>query len=34
MEQKPANFVDAPTEADPFDGMASATVTIVPGTNS
>ena len=34
MEQKPANFVDAPTEADPFAGMASATVTIVAGTNS
>ena len=33
-ELKPANFVDSPTAADPFDGMASATVTITEGTNS
>jgi len=34
QELKPANFVDSPTAADPFDGMASATVTITEGTNS
>lgn len=34
MEVEPANFVASPTAADPFDGMASATVTIVEGTNS
>jgi len=34
QELKPANFVDSPTAADPFDGMASATVTITQGTNS
>src|SRR6056300_968002 len=34
METKPANFVSSPTAADPFDGMASATVTITEGTNS
>jgi len=34
MEVKPANFVDSPIAADPFDGMASATVTITEGTNS
>lgn len=33
-ELKPANFVDSPTAADPFDGMASATVTVTEGTNS
>jgi len=33
-ELKPANFVASPTSADPFDGMASATVTITEGTNS
>ena len=34
QELLPANFVDSPTAADPFDGMASATVTITEGTNS
>ena len=34
QELKPANFVDSPIAADPFDGMASATVTITEGTNS
>ena len=34
QELKPANFVASPTAADPFDGMASATVTITEGTNS
>ncbi len=34
MEIKPANFVSAPTAADPFAGMASATATIVEGVNS
>lgn len=34
METKPANFVASPTAADPFAGMASATVTITEGTNS
>ena len=34
QELKPANFVSAPTSADPFDGMASATVTVTEGTNS
>lgn len=34
METKPANFVASPTAADPFNGMASATVTITEGTNS
>jgi len=34
QELKPANFVASPTSADPFDGMASATVTITEGTNS
>src|SRR5210317_1932173 len=33
-ELKPANFVSAPTAADPFDGMISATVTVTEGTNS
>lgn len=33
-ELKPANFVDSPTAADPFDGMISATVTVTEGTNS
>lgn len=33
-ELKPANFVDSPTAADPFAGMASATVTVTEGTNS
>lgn len=33
-ELKPANFVDSPAAADPFDGMASATVTVTEGTNS
>ena len=33
-ELKPANFVSSPTAADPFDGMASATVTVTEGTNS
>ena len=33
-ELKPANFVDSPTSADPFAGMASATVTVTEGTNS
>lgn len=34
QELKPANFVDSPTAADPFDAMASATVTVTEGTNS
>src|SRR5210317_2541072 len=34
MEVKPANFVASPTAADPFDGMTSATATIVEGTNA
>jgi len=34
QELLPANFVDSPTAADPFDGMSSATVTITEGTNS
>ena len=34
QELKPANFVDSPTAADPFNAMASATVTITEGTNS
>ena len=33
-ELKPANFVDSPTAADPFDGMIGATVTVTEGTNS
>ena len=33
-ELKPANFVDSPTTADPFDAMSSATVTVTEGTNS
>ena len=33
MERRPANFIDAPTAADPYDGMASATVTVTEGTN-
>ena len=33
-ETAPANFVDSPTAADPYAGMASATVTVTPGTNS
>ena len=34
QELKPANFVDSPTAADPFAGMASATVTVTEGINS
>lgn len=34
QELKPANFVDSPTAADPFDAMISATVTVTEGTNS
>jgi len=34
QELKPANFVDSPTAADPFDAMSSATVTVTEGTNS
>ena len=34
QELKPANFVDSPTAADPYAGMASATVTVTEGTNS
>ena len=34
QEVKPANFVDSPTAADPFDAMTSATVTVTEGTNS
>ena len=36
MEVKPANFVDSPTAANPFAGMAglTGTVTITEGTNS
>lgn len=34
QEVKPANFVSAPTAADPFGGMISATVTVTEGTNS
>ena len=34
QELKPANFVASPTAADPYDGMASATVTVTEGTNA
>ena len=34
QEVKPANFVNAPTVANPFAGMTSATVTVTEGTNS
>ena len=34
QEVQPANFVAAPTAADPYAGMSSATVTITVGTNS
>lgn len=34
QETKPANFVASPTAADPYAGMASATVTVTVGTNS
>lgn len=34
QELKPANFVDSPTAADPYDAMSSATVTVTVGTNS
>lgn len=33
METKPANFVASPTAADPYAGMASATVTVTPGSD-
>ena len=33
QEKKPANFVDSPTAADPFAGMASATVTVTSGSD-
>tara|TARA_R110000803_G_scaffold94698_1_gene162399 strand:+ start:715 stop:1263 length:549 start_codon:yes stop_codon:yes gene_type:complete len=33
-EKIPANFINGATSADPFAGMAAATVTIVVGTNS
>ena len=33
MERRPANFIDAPAATDPYDGMASATVTVTEGTN-
>lgn len=33
-ELQPANFVDAPTAADPYAGMSSATVTVTEGSNS
>src|SRR5210317_709705 len=34
QEREPANFIDSPTAADPYAGMASATVTVTEGTNS
>tara|TARA_X000001382_G_scaffold5674_1_gene4706 strand:- start:2009 stop:2560 length:552 start_codon:yes stop_codon:yes gene_type:complete len=34
QEVLPANFVSAPTAANPFGGMSSATVTVTEGTNS
>jgi len=34
QETTAANFVDAPTVADPYAGMSSATVTVTVGTNS
>ena len=34
QELKPANFVASPTAADPYAGMASATVLVTVGTNS
>jgi hypothetical protein len=34
MEVQPANFIDAPAEGNPFDGMGSATETIVAGTDN
>jgi len=33
METKPANFVASPTAADPYAGMASATVTVTSGSD-
>lgn len=34
QEKEPANFIASPTAADPYAGMASATVTVTEGTNS
>jgi len=34
QEVEPANFLATPTDADPYAGMSSATVTITVGTNS
>ena len=34
QEVEPANFLETPTAADPYAGMAAATVTITQGTNS
>jgi len=34
QEAKPANFISGGTAADPYAGMASATVTVTVGTNS
>ena len=34
QELEPANFVSTPTAADPYAGMAAATVTVTVGTNS
>ena len=34
QETSPAAFLDSPTAADPYAGMASATVTVTEGTNA
>jgi len=34
MELQPANFIDSPADGNPFDGMASATESIVAGTDN
>lgn len=34
QEVSPAAFIASPTDADPYDGMTSATVTVTEGTNS
>ena len=34
QELTPANFIDSPVDGDPFDGMTSATASIVAGTDS
>ena len=34
METLPANFIDSPTDSDPYAGRGSSTVTVTVGTNS